>query len=50
MKPTRPTPRLCLALASILFVLTVSLFLTGCTTGGDSNNGPDHSQHSGHNM
>jgi uncharacterized lipoprotein YajG len=50
MKPTRPTPRLYLALASLLFVLAGSLFFTGCTTSGDGNNTPDHSQHSGHNM
>jgi uncharacterized lipoprotein YajG len=50
MKPNRPTPRLFLALASLLFLLAGSLLLTGCADGGDSSNGPDHSQHSGHSM
>lgn len=42
------SPRIYLALASLLFVLAGSLLLTGCGTNGDNNAG--HSQHSGHNM
>jgi hypothetical protein len=46
MKSIQTTPRIYLALASLLLLLAGSLFLTGCGDGGDNNsNNAGHSHH-----